>query len=116
MYARLTLMTVLVGATAAADGLVDERTRTDWLDRTAHLENRGDDRAIGRSGERTRYQIVRATWRHYSDVPFAESPRYPAEARRVARLILIDCERACARNRQPVTFANVRWFYQHGGY
>jgi hypothetical protein len=116
MYPRLVIMTVLTSATAAACESAAEPTRERWLDRTAHLESRGDDLAIGRSGERTRYQIMRATWRHYSDVPFAQSARYPAEARRVARLILIDCERACRRTRRPVTFANVRWFYRHGGF
>jgi hypothetical protein len=107
---------MLLGFAQAASGFATEPIRQRWLDRLAQLESRGDDLALGRTGERTRYQIMRATWEYYSDVPFAESPRQPAEARRVARLILIDCEQACVRKHRPVTFANVRRLYRRGGF
>ena len=116
MDRRLAITIILTGFAQAAGGSVTERTRQRWLDRVARLESCGDDFAIGGAGERTRYQIMRATWEHYSGVPFTQSARHPAEARRVARRILIDCERACVKDRRPVTFAIVRRFYRRGGF
>jgi hypothetical protein len=113
---RLAMIIMLTGFAQAAGGSVTESTRQRWLDRVARLESCGNDFATGRAGERTRYQIKRAAWQHYSGMPFEKSARHPAEARRVARRILIDCERVCVRERRPVTFANVRRFYRRGGF
>ena len=116
MDRRLATAIMLTGFAQAAGGPVSECTRQRWPDRVARLQSCGDDFAIGRAGERTQYQIMRATWEHYSGVPFVASACHPAEARQVARRILIDCERACMRERRPVTFTNVRRFYRRGGF
>jgi len=88
-----------------------------WLQRTMELESGGDHAAIGDGGRsRGAYQIQRATWQHYSRRPWATAAHDPAESRRVCRLILVDCERACRRAGWRVTFTNVRWFYRHGGF
>jgi hypothetical protein len=51
----------------------------------AQIESGNNDRAIGRSGEVSRYQIMPSVWHHYS-----RSRRYqdPVEAARVATLHL----------------------------
>lgn len=87
-----------------------------WLDRTAHLESRHNHAAIGKAGERGAYQIKAAIWRHYSRLPWRVYAHDPAVSRRVARLILDDCSRACVRDRRPVTFTNARWYYRRGGF
>lgn len=98
-------------ASRAADSL--ER----WLDRTAHIESRNRDSAIGDGGRsRGRYQIQERTWARYSRKPWRTFAHDPRESRRVARLILIDCQRACRKARRPATFENARWFYTHGGF
>jgi hypothetical protein len=88
-----------------------------WVDRTAHLESRHNPRAIGDSGRsRGEFQIKRRVWEHYSDTPWRVRAHDPVESRRVAKLILSDCARACQRDGKPVTFVNVRWYYRHGGF
>lgn len=87
-----------------------------WLDRIAERESAGDSAAVGKAGERGAYQIQRRTWEHYSRVPWRTGAHNPVESRRVARLILQDCVRACERKQQPVTFDNVYHWYRHGGF
>jgi len=87
-----------------------------WLDRTMRLESSGDPRAVGKAGERGPYQIKRNIWQHYSSLPWRCSAHDPVAIRRVARLILKDCMNACRRDGRPVTFANARWYYRHGGF
>lgn len=95
----------------------DETRRERWLDRTLWLESRGDHSAVGDAGRsRGGYQVQERVWRAYSRVPWRIGAHNPVESRRVARMILIDCERACARDGRPVTWRHVRWYYRHGGY
>lgn len=111
---------VLVAVLAAPAG-PPEAIPAAWLDRTAALESGGDDRCVGDvvrgvPRSRGRYQIQELIWRKYSERPWRTAAHEPAEARRVARKILQACARACRRHGQAVTFANVRWWYRHGGY
>lgn len=92
-----------------------------WLDRTRFLESTGRNHAVGdrRNGRwrsRGPYQITRNTWKHYSTLPWRCGAHDPVESRRVARLILKDCAKACRRDGRPVNFANVRHYYRHGGF
>ncbi len=54
----------------------------------AIAESGCDDKAIGRLGERTRWQIMPATWSAYSKVPIRRAS--VQEAERVARAIWLD--------------------------
>lgn len=88
-----------------------------WVNRTAYLESRHDRMAVGDSGKsRGAFQIRRSVWEHYSTVAWREGAHNPREARRVAKLILEDCARACRRDGKPVTFKNVRFYYRRGGF
>ena len=88
-----------------------------WLTRTAWLESRHKPQAIGDQGRsRGAYQIKQPTWQRYSRRPWRSAAHDAVESRRVARQILIDCVRACRRDRRPVTFQNVRWYYRRGGF
>lgn len=64
------------------------------------IESGDDDNAVGRSGEVSRYQIMRSVWRQYGkDL----NPRNPAHAKSVALKILSDRSEAFAlrHNRPP---------------
>ncbi|HVP12032.1 MAG TPA: hypothetical protein VMV94_12695 [Phycisphaerae bacterium] len=88
-----------------------------WVERTSQLESRHDARAVGDSGRsRGEFQIKKRTWEHYSRAPWRVGAHDPVKSRRVAKLILEDCARACKRDGKRVTFANVRWYYRHGGF
>jgi len=105
---------------------IKPETMNEWLDRTAMLESRWQDDAIGdkvnRHGKpnpphkwsRGRYQIRKPTWEAYSKQPWRTAAHDPVESRRVCVLILRDCAKACRRDGKPVTFENVRWYYRHG--
>ena len=97
--------------------LVEKATLVAWLDETARRESRGNRWSVGDRGRsRGAYQIQRATWAKYSTTPWRVGAHDPVESRRVCREILLDCAGECARRGKPVTFENVRWFYQHGGW
>lgn len=103
----------IAGVACAAD----ESELHAWLDRTMELESGGDHIAVGDGGRsRGAYQIQRATWQRYSRRPWATAAHESAESRRVCRLVLLDCARSCRRAGRPATFANVRYFYRHGGF
>ncbi|MDD2766107.1 MAG: transglycosylase SLT domain-containing protein [Opitutaceae bacterium] len=107
------MIAALVIATAAS-GPVD--VPTIWLDRTRFLESTGRNHAVGKAGEHGPYQIKRSTWKHYSKRPWRTAAHDPVESRRVARMILRDCMKACRRDGRPITFANVRHYYRRGGF
>ena len=88
-----------------------------WVRETARLESSHRDGAVGDNGRsRGRYQIQAATWRAYSTVPWRTGSHDPVESRRVCRLILADCARACRRDGKVVAFKAARWYYRHGGF
>ena len=106
-----------VGVPANPQSAIPNPQLNAWLDRTMKLESRGDPRAVGDSGRsRGPYQIQRNIWNHYSSLAWRSSAHDPVASRRVARLILADCAKACRRDRRPVTFANARHYYRHGGF
>lgn len=112
---RTLLLTCILAATASA--APSESTLTKWLDETARLESSNRDSAVGDAGRsRGRYQIQKATWKAYSKAPWKTGAHDPVESRRVARLILIDCAKACRKHNMAVTFKNARYFYRHGGF
>lgn len=89
----------------------------DWVEKTAWLESRNDDNAVGDRGRsRGRYQIQKTTWQRYSTKKWERWAHDAVESRRVCRLILSDCARACVRHGQRVTFQQCRWYYRHGGF
>jgi len=113
---RATILAMLLCSPALAQYATNARI-DGWLDRTAMLESGNKPAAVGDKGRsRGAYQIQERPWRHYSRVPWRIGAHDPVESRRVARLILLDCERACKRHHKAATFANVRWYYQTGGY
>lgn len=89
-----------------------------WLDRTRQIESRGHCEAVGDNGRsRGPYQIQRGPWRAYGGPgPWHVYAHRERDARKVAAKILRACERACIRDRRPVTWRNVRWYYRHGGF
>ncbi len=89
-----------------------------WLDRTLQLESSGNHAAVGDRGRsRGGYQIQRRIWDHYGGKrPWSRWAHNPAESRRVARLVLADCARACRRDHKPVTLENARAYYVRGGF
>lgn len=105
----LTLSILLIG-----QGSIDVPDA--WLNRTRFLESTNRSHVVGRAGERGPYQIKRSIWKHYSKRPWRTAAHDPVESRRVARLILRDCMKACCRDGRPVTFANVRHYYRRGGF
>lgn len=64
------------------------------------IESGDDDNAVGRSGEVSRYQIMRSVWRQYGK---GLNPRNPVHAKSVALKILLDRSEAFAlrHNRPP---------------
>lgn len=64
------------------------------------IESGDDDNAVGRSGEVSRYQIMRSVWRKYGN---GLNPRNPVHAKSVALKILLDRSEAFAlrHNRPP---------------
>lgn len=58
------------------------------LNAIAQVETGDNAARVGRFGERTQVQILPATWREYSHLPFSASARHPAETERVARKYL----------------------------
>jgi hypothetical protein len=88
-----------------------------WVIRTARLESGFKPARVGDNGRsRGMYQIQRRAWEHYSKVRWVTGAHDPIESKRVARLILADCVRACQRSRKPVTFENARYVYRRGGF
>ena len=66
----------------------------------SQVESGDDDNAVGRSGEVSRYQIMRSVWRQYGK---GLNPRNPVHAKSVALKILSDRSEAFAlrHNRPP---------------
>ena len=88
-----------------------------WVEQTAHIESRHNPRAVGDGGRsRGAFQIKKRIWEHYSTTSWQKGAHDPVESRRVAKLILKDCVRACKRDHRPVNFENVRWYYRRGGF
>ena len=66
----------------------------------SQIESGDDDNAVGRSGEVSRYQIMRSVWRQYGK---GLNPKNPSHAKSVALKILSDRSKAFAlrHNRPP---------------
>lgn len=87
-------LAILLLSAATASGVTPAE-----LDALSQIESGNRDRAVGRAGEVSRYQIMPKVWRAFG----GKNPRDKREARRVARLYL-EAQSAAFRlaiHRQP---------------
>lgn len=78
----------------------------------AQVESGDDSTALGRDGERTKYQFKIDTWAKYSSEPIRDAS--PAECDRVADLYLLDIMRHLERIKIPVTPRNIYVCWRYG--
>lgn len=79
---------------------------TSFLAAIAIVETGGDNSAVGKAGERSQYQFMRATWDQYARVSHAECAKHPDEIERVANLHLNWIKKTLAKNRMQVNVEN----------
>ena len=94
---KLILFLLLCWNVAGATNLLPVVNVSRLIAAIAAVETGNDDQAIGAAGERTRYQISRAVWEKYSDVPFVRAHQYPGDARKVARAYVAEIQKRTGR-------------------
>lgn len=77
-----------------------------FLTAIAIVETNCDNSAVGKAGERSQYQFMRATWDQYARVSHAECAQHPDEIERVANLHLNWIKKTLTKNRMQVNVEN----------
>lgn len=87
-----------------------------FLRAIAEIETGNNNALVGRAGERSKYQFMRATWEQYSLVPHGKisSVKYAAEIERVAKTHLNWIQSALRRHGYSVTVYNCAVVWNKG--
>jgi hypothetical protein len=85
-----------------------------FLRAVAIVETNNDDRAIGKAGERGRYQFMAATWGQYSKIPHTNCAAYPAEIERVAQTHLNWIKKTLKKNGYEISVDNCAAIWNAG--
>lgn len=87
---------------------------TAFLRAIAIVETNNDNSAVGKAGERGKYQFMRATWDQYARVSHSECAKHPDEIERVARQHLNWIKKTLAKNGMTVNVENCAAIWNAG--
>lgn len=85
-----------------------------FLHAIATVETNCDNSAVGKAGERSQYQFMRATWDQYSRISHAKCAQHPAEIERVAKTHLIWIKERLTKNGMTVNVENCAAIWNAG--
>lgn len=77
-----------------------------FLRAIAIVETNCDNSAVGKAGERSQYQFMRATWDQYSRISHAKCAQNPQEIERVANVHLQWIKQRLVKNHMEVSVEN----------
>lgn len=108
---KIIISLILVGLfITSCFGFDDQR----FLAAIAVVETNNDNSAIGKAGERSKYQFMEATWNQYSNIPHARASEFPEEIERVANVHLNWIKSTLKKNKFGITVENCAAIWNAG--